>query len=90
MIRRLVSFILFGRLCPRCKEEPTGHWSRYVTGVPFDEWVCHTCHAVEAIRRIEIRHQPKVWGPEVEGADQISPGLYVGRENHSIFTKDKK
>lgn len=92
MIHGILAFVFQGRVCPRCRKERTGHWGRYITGVPFDEWVCHTCHAVEQIRRVKATTDitPRAWGPEVEGADQIAPGLYVGRESYSVFTKDKK
>jgi rubredoxin len=50
MIREAIVFLFQGRVCPRCRVERTGHWGRYVTGVPFDEWTCPTCHAVEWIR----------------------------------------
>lgn len=91
MIYGILAFVFQGRVCPRCQKERTGHWGRYVTGVPFDEWICHTCTAVEQIKRTHLwRASSVVWGPEVEGADQVSPGLYVGRESHSVFTKDKK
>lgn len=30
-----------------------------------------------------------LWGPEIEGADQVSPGLYVGKESESVFSIPK-
>jgi hypothetical protein len=49
MIRRFWGWLWRGCLCPRCKVERTGYWTRYVTGVPFDEYICDTCLAVEQI-----------------------------------------
>jgi len=31
-----------------------------------------------------------LWGPEIEGADQVEPGVYVIRNVRSIFTLAKK
>lgn len=59
MIRRFLRFVFFGRTCPRCKDEGTGHWGRYITGVPFDEWMCETCTVVEQILRNHERLFPK-------------------------------
>jgi hypothetical protein len=47
---RFVRWLFQGRVCPRCRDERTGHWERYITGAPFDEWLCVTCTAVERIR----------------------------------------
>jgi hypothetical protein len=50
-LREFLGWFFGGQWCPRCGVERTGYWTRYVTGVPFDEWVCVTCEAVEEIKR---------------------------------------
>jgi hypothetical protein len=46
-----LKYLLFGCLCPRCKKNRTGQWGRYITGVPFDEYICDDCDLIERIKR---------------------------------------
>lgn len=52
-LKLLWDWFWYGRICPRCGEERTGHWGRWVTGVPFDEWICETCRVVKIINRVQ-------------------------------------
>lgn len=60
LVGRVWDFFWFGRLCPRCNQERTGHWGRWITGVPFDEWICMTCETVD---RINFRARLEKWIP---------------------------
>lgn len=49
-VRDAWDWFWYGRVCPRCSAERTGHRGQYVTGVPVDEWVCMTCSTADKIR----------------------------------------